>query len=474
MYTHKFDNFAKLCAAFKRLKMTVPFRCYTRLEGGAGSYDISADMLMQLFWSCYVEPYGENFIFHKIEFIKDPTTKELVKCCLNNIPDFINAEVENFLDFMHDTAGIDFNLPDFHREIPVFGIKNVYHFIRDYIGTPHINKWPSLLAFWVYRMDFYDKGTENDIEDILRMQKAVRNLNTRLCKNRIISDPKSFIKLGVSKANRILRSGGLMTFDPQPKAYQNPPLSGRFLLSPKFLRFMDGYVWLYHPEFPNGADGHLPLRFDLKESRKVYSNINDYLLKKLPPVEVKAQNGRIVEVLSPLSLTECIELIEHKSEKPNVSKEKAKPSVKRKDIVKNEARTLIKEFKSRYLDYLCASQLDNFKVVCCIEQRTTESGASSTEYSFIFTLKSTPRKTLLIFENVNNSRSTYAVSVDTSSYEDCVDNVFAYFASDILNKRQKMASGELRINHSGIRDMKRIFHKDYLTWCDAIKSLKYF
>ena len=323
-------------------------------------------------------------------------------------------------------------------------------------------------------MNFYDEGKENDNDDILCMQKALRNLHTRLSKNKLVSDPISFIKAGLSKANRILGSEGLMTFGLQLKADTNPPMSGRFYLSPKYIRFMDGYVWFYHPKYPGGADGHLPLRFDLKESRKVYSNISDYLLKRLPPIQVEAQNGCIVKVLSPFSLSECIDLIEHKSEKPNVYKEKVKPSVQRKDIVKNEARTLIKEFKSRYLDYLCASQLDDFKVVCCIEQRTTESGASATEYSFIFTLKSTPRKTLLIFENVNDSRSTYAVSVDTSSYDDCVDNVFAYFASDILNKRQKMASGELRINHAGIRDMKRIFHKDYITWCNAIKSLKYF
>lgn len=474
MATKKFDNFHTLRSAFKKSKVTVPFRCYTRLDGGARSFDLYADMLMQLFWSCYVEPYGEDFINQQIEFINDQTTKDLVRCCLDNIPDFINAEVDNFYDFMDNIAGVDFNLPDFHKEIPVFGINNVHHFIRDYIETPHIDKWPSLLAFWVSRMNFYDEGADNDNDDILCMQNAIRNLHTRLSKNNLVPDAKSFIKLGVAKANRILKSEGLMTFGLEPKADKNPPLSGRFLLSPKYIKFMDGFVWLYHPKFPGGADGHLPLRFDLKESRKVYSNINDYLLKKLPPIQVEAQNGCIVKVLSPLSLTECIELIEHKSEKPNVSKEIAKPSVQRNDIVKSEARTLIKEFKSRYLDYLCASQLDDFKVVCCIEQRTTESGTSATEYSFIFTLKSTPRKTILIFENVNNSRSTYAVSVDTSSYEDCVDTVFAYFASDILNKRQKMASGELRINHSGIRDMKRIFHKDYLTWCDAIKSLKYF
>jgi hypothetical protein len=112
-------------------------------------------------------------------------------------------------------------------------------------------------------------------------------------------------------------------------------------------------------------------------------------------------------------------------------------------------------------------------VVCCIEQRTTESGAAETEYSFIFTIQKNKRKTLLVFENVNPSRSTYVIEVNTSQYEDCIDNVFAYFASDILNKRQKMANGELRINHPGIRNMNRMFHKNYLNWCASLRNLKY-
>lgn len=473
MTTNKFDKFKTLRTAYDKTHVTLPFKVYTKTEHGS-SYDLSADLLMQLFWSSYVEPYGEEYLKQQLEIVKDQTTKDLVLCCLNNISSFIDGELDNFYDFMDNIAQVPFNLTEFHREIPVFGINNIHHFIKNYISTPHIEKWPYLLAYWVYRMNFYDNGTENDNDDILEMQKALRNLHTRLSKNKLITEPSTFIKSGVAKANKILTDEGLMTFGLQIKADSNPPLTGCFYLSPKFIRFMDGFVWLYHPKFPGGADGHLPLKYELKQSRKVFSNISDYLIRKLPPIQVEAKNGCITKVLAPFSLAECIELIEHKSGKPSLSKTIAKPTVQRKDIYKNEARTIIKDFKSRYLDYLCASQLDDFKVVCCIEQRTTESGASATEYSFIFTLKSTPRKTLLIFENVNVSRSTYAVSVNTSSYEDCVDNVFAYFASDILNKRQKMASGEVRINHPGIRDMKRIFHKDYLTWCDSIKSLKNF
>ena len=132
MNNEKFDNFTKLRSAFNKSNATVPFRVYTRLEGGARSYDLYADLIMQLFWSCYFEPYGEDFLRQRVESIKDPATKDLALCCLDNISDFIDAEVDNFYDFMDNIAGVDFNLPEFHREIPVFGINNIHHFIKDY------------------------------------------------------------------------------------------------------------------------------------------------------------------------------------------------------------------------------------------------------------------------------------------------------------------------------------------------------
>lgn len=473
MASRKFDNFEILRSAYKKSTAKLPFKVYSKTETGGRSYDLFADILMQVFWSTYVEPYGKTFLQEHLESIRDAETKELVRCCLDNLSDFIDGQVDDFNDFFDNIVGVDFDLPEFRNEIPVFGINNIHHFIKKYVGTSHLEKWPYLLAYWVYRMNFYDEGTQNDNDDILAMQKALRNLYTRLNKKQLVAEPASFIRQGVNRANRILSNEGLMTFGLQIKADADPPLTGSFFLSPKFVRFMDGFVWLYHPKFPGGKEGHLPLRYELKESRKVFSNISDYLLKKLPPIQVEAQNGSIVRVLTPFSLTECVELIEHKSEHPTLSKSKPRPTVTRKDIEKSEAKTVIKDYKSRYLDYLCSAQLDNYKVVCCIEQRTTESGASDTEYSFIFTIQSNERKTLLVFENVNPSRSTYIIDVITSNYKDSIDNVFAYFASDILNKRQKMASGELRINHPGIRNMKRLFHKDYLNWCSSIRNLRY-
>jgi hypothetical protein len=473
MSKNKFDNFAYLQSALKTSSVKVPFHTYIRDSNGSYSFDVGSDVLMQIFWRCYIEPYGKEFIVSQLGKVNNKNTKQLVECCLENLQGFIDSEIEDFYRFIDNVACVDFNFPEFLNEIPVLHIHNIHHFIKKYNSTPHINKWSILLAYWVYRMNYYDEGADNDNEYILTMQNALRNLNNRICKDNLVPNPNEFIKAGLVTANKILKSEGLMTFDLKVKPDINPPLSGIFFLSPKFIRFMDGFVWLYHPKFPGGGEGHLPMKYDLKESRKVYSNISDYLLRKLPPIQVESKNGRIKKVISPVQLNECIELIEHKSAKPSLTKDKAKPTVHRRDVGKSEAEKIIRDFKSRYLDYLCASQLEDYKVVCCIEQRTTESGAAETEYSFIFTIQKNKRKTLLVFENVNPSRSTYVIEVNTSQYEDCIDNVFAYFASDILNKRQKMANGELRINHPGIRNMNRMFHKNYLNWCASLRNLKY-
>lgn len=63
--------------------------------------------------------------------------------------------------------------------------------------------------------------------------------------------------------------------------------------------------------------------------------------------------------------------------------------VEKKELTSAEAKSLCEGLSSRYLDYLCLKQLNNYKVVCCIEHRVNSSGGVSCEYSFIFTIKIT-------------------------------------------------------------------------------------
>ena len=75
-------------------------------------------------------------------------------------------------------------------------------------------------------------------------------------------------------------------------------------------------------------------------------------MKNLPPLRVQAKDGNIVKVLNKVNLDECVTLMEHKVMKP-VSLKKGmsiKTKTERKEISSSEAKTLCKEFKSRFLD----------------------------------------------------------------------------------------------------------------------------
>ena len=469
MGINKFDNFYSLKSVHQSSKVTVPFKVYSKNHPGAYSIDINAYIFMQFFWITYFKPFGIDFLKQQLN-IADKETKELVECCIYNIPYLIDAEISYFEEFLYNIGEPVFELNDFRSEMAVFGVNNIHHFIREFYNSPLINRWHILLAYFVYRHDFHDTS---DNDSIFELQKALHNLLKRLTNDGIVSNPIFFVKAGLIKANKILRHLDLLTFDSHFKPSPNPPLTGTFFLSPRYLHFMDGYIWLYHPKFPDGTNGHLPFRYNSAQSRRVFSNITQYLFKQLPSIYVESKNGRITKVLSPLSLTECIKLIEQRLSQPDIIQCEAKKSVQRRDISKSETKSIIKNFKSKYLDYLCSLQIEEYKVVCCTEQRTTASGADVTEYSFIFTIKSTPRITIIVFENVNLTRSTYVIKVNTVQYDGCIDKVFAYFASEILNKRQKIAQGNLRINHTGIYGFERLFHRNYLSWCDSIKQLIY-
>ena len=164
--------------------------------------------------------------------------------------------------------------------------------------------------------------------------------------------------------------------------------------------------------------------------------------------------------------------MEHKVSAPSTVRKKSADHamlVEKKEISKTEAQNICKGLKSRYLDYLCAKQLDGYKVVCCIEHRVNSNGAISCEYSFIFTIKETAKKIFLAYENSSESRCTYLHPVAQYSWNKSIEKIYDFFASNEVNKRQLMASRLVDLRLPGNYEYQRILHSDYLSWVDKIK-----
>lgn len=202
-----------------------------------------------------------------------------------------------------------------------------------------------------------------------------------------------------------------------------------------------------------------------------FNELSPYFMRKLPPLYVRAAKGQIIEILNGAELKSCVELMESKVGKPKIGKrhQETHKRFEKRQLDAKEAKAFCKDFKSRYIDYLCDKQLDSHKVICCIEQRVNSTGALTSEYAFIFTIKKTESKVYLAYENTTNARCTYLIPVLESGWQEAIDKLYAFFASDEVNKREQLASRLVDLRLPGGYDYRRIMHSDYLSWVDKIK-----
>ena len=168
------------------------------------------------------------------------------------------------------------------------------------------------------------------------------------------------------------------------------PLNGKIFIPWDKVIFFDGFYFVYHPNFPNGQAGRLPLRVEDSSSRKVFNDLQTHFKKRLLPIYAESRGGHIKKIFNTQTLSECILLMEAKTVAPHrASMRTSESSNKKKEITKTEAKTIIKEFKSRFLDFLCLKQLESYNVICCIETKVNFNLQVNMEYSFIFTIKET-------------------------------------------------------------------------------------
>ncbi|MBD5296806.1 MAG: hypothetical protein HDS21_01820 [Bacteroides sp.] len=249
------------------------------------------------------------------------------------------------------------------------------------------------------------------------------------------------------------------------------PLDGHIFIPWDKVRFFDGYYFVYHPMFPDGQSGILPKRIEDSASRKVYNKLSTHFKNRLLPIYANCRKGRIKEIVNPQNLSDCILLMESKTLAPTRDNKNNRVSATNKKtlISKNNARSIIKEYKSRFLDFLCDRQLDNYNVVCCIESKVNSNLQLTVEYSFIFTIKETPLYLTLAFENSTDSRCTYLFTIPKREWATACDKINEYFASNEVNKREQLAQKIAKLKLPGNFDYVRVMHSNYYNWTQRIR-----
>lgn len=220
---------------------------------------------------------------------------------------------------------------------------------------------------------------------------------------------------------------------------------------------------------PFSDKGGRGLYITWKDSSPNFELIKDALSEKIPNVKVTLIKNNITKILNLKEIQESIvNLTKKQKEDIPLLIDKSKSKLKTLDA---PIRCTVAEAKKRaeiqssdYLKFLCSQHSLDFPIFYCVENKNTETGTANSEKAFIFTLKSTPNKVLIIYENTLDSRSSYLFSVKKSFYQKAIDHVHSYFSSDAQNKREKLAYKTVVFPKSIFLQYNRIIHSSFNQW----------
>ena len=468
---------------------------------------------VELFYDKYVRVFGSAFIQNKIDALKNETARKWANYAMDKIPAVIKYENEEFvysLEDLQNRLALPYTnlLEVFKPYMPFFTREDYFKFAYDNVNSPvYRHFWILLILFYendypIDQSNHYPRnfsscekretckerrkcetsnrcryfeacvGEDYDFaKEMLDFQKemTLSFLLTAPKDKKDVLLPKLYESLQQINQSGLFEAKLSLSYD-KVLYGEGRPLTGSFFLRWDKVDFFNGFYTVKHPDVPSKK---APIyRIEDSNSRKAFNGISSLFMKKLPPLRVQSKNGRIVKILNKANLSQCISIMEHKVSAPSIVSKKATDHamlVEKKEISKTEAQNICKGLKSRYLDYLCAKQLDGYKVVCCIEHRVNSNGAISCEYSFIFTIKETAKKIFLAYENSSESRCTYLLPVAQYSWNKSIEKIYDFFASNEVNKRQLMASRLVDLQLPGNYEYQRILHSDYLSWVDKIK-----
>lgn len=426
-------------------------------------YGLGVLMASKIFYSLYIRPYGFENVKKEICNIIDSKERKWAEYFLkqaNDIKIIADHDFESGLCEIAESLNISYELLDsiFEPYKPFLLFKDYIEFGVANFSNDKYNYFYILLLIYINQYLLDDEYLEMQKEIIDVFIKCNDNIGLQIDKLVATFDQinkTSFLdkKLSLSY-NMLLYNDGCT------------PLNGDIFIPWTNVVFWDGYYFIYHPTFPNGDKGRLPLRIEDKSSRRDFNNLQKHFMKKLCPIYVSAVDGRIKKVHNHQDLLECIDIINKKIHPLEGSEQDdEKNESKKKYFSKKETKDIIKQYKlNYYLEYLCNEQLDDYKVIYCVENRINSNENMTIEHSFIFTIKDSSGNLKLIFENTEISRCTYAFITSKESWDKDVESISDFFVSDIVNKRLNIT--RQKHNMPILRDLKysRITHTDYYKW----------
>ncbi len=245
-----------------------------------------------------------------------------------------------------------------------------------------------------------------------------------------------------------------------------------YLISWDNVKFCNDYIEIYNPS------SNLTYRCKLIKSRKQFNNIKGYFKKIFKKFNIRlSRNIVYIDNYKLLKhIVNNIDIHNLKQYETNDiiqfdSNHLGNKYIRINKLGKSEIKTYIKQYKSHYLNYLCEKQLDEFKIKYALELRINNLKNEIEEDLFIFTIKKSFNTITIVLENTLEARSSIVVRIDASKYNEGVNAICDFFASNQVNKRELLSQRNFKIINSNILSIRRCYHTDFNSWKYDIVAL---
>lgn len=431
-----------------------------------------------VFYSEYVNVFGYDFIKEKVELIDDEIVKGWAQLFLANFKNNKKEEISSIIDSLDYVARrLKISSDELHK---VFKDDLPFYVDADYYkwGIKHLkdNKYHYFYILLILLLDeeqlpsdsphIYSPQIEEEIQEgVYESQKKVVDRFLYVClRQKELALSKLFESFKQINDSGIYKYKFALSYNKLQKE-DSYPLTGSFFIPWNKVDFFNGFFIIFHPKFPNGGVGKSGLRVDNPISRVAFNDVKSLFLSKLDPIFVDAKDGSIVRAYNHNKLNDCISLIEQKvcSSSSSPKRDSVKRNAK-KELTKQEAKTMIVDAKSKFLDFLCEEQLGKYKVICCLENKINSNGSVASEYAYIFTINEDDNLVTIAFENSKDSRCTYLFYIHRDDWELATEAIYEFFSSDVVNKREGIARGFSEFKMPNNYKCHRIMHSDYTNW----------
>ena len=242
------------------------------------------------------------------------------------------------------------------------------------------------------------------------------------------------------------------------------------------VKFKSGYFVVLPPE--DGKVKFKPKAFPYRGVIDSFNYLREYLNDRLNPVRCYVE-ALDLTIFDKLRLEEAIQKFTAVSKQraitTNVTKQpprEAPEQMSFKQAMSKAAQMTPEEFekyKSDYINFLVKKQSEDYKVIPCVE-RLAHSNSDMTEYAFLFSIKCSSGKIMIVHENVNPDRATLLFIVKEENYNKSIKEIYDFLQSAEINKRSSLRGKNIEIEDAGVLSYRSINHDDLYSWKQTINT----